>query len=118
MTWWCGKSVASEVHFRMLELPTKTIAFFGVGDAASPLSKAVMSFSHFPGGAGTGCAAPPVLVKENTATSEKIKGEICATICFGDFIGGGLVFGADGCSRRARSRVKQFLGASLAIMHL
>ena len=84
--------MASELHFRMLELPTKTIAFLGVGDAASPVSKAVMSFSHFSGGAGTGCAAPPVSLKSNTAKSERNKGAICAVICFGDFIGGMTCF--------------------------
>src|SRR4051794_23504728 len=46
ITRWCGKSPASVLHRRMLELPTKTMAFFGGGLSRSCCSKAAISVSH------------------------------------------------------------------------
>ena len=48
----------------MLELPTNTSAFFGTVLAASLASKALMSFSHFPGGTVAGSTVYAKFVRQ------------------------------------------------------
>src|SRR4051812_9947368 len=49
MTLVSGKSLASEVHLLMLELPTNTVTSFGGGLVLSEAAKAAISFSKTAG---------------------------------------------------------------------
>ena len=102
----------------MLELPTKTMAFFGTGDAVSLASNTTMSFSHFSGRAGTVCAAWTGFVKHTTDKIDRIDVAMSAAICFGDFIGGMAYFGCRWRLATSEAACKAFWSAFLAIMHL
>ena len=92
----------------MLELPTKTMAFFGTGDAVSLAS----------GRAGTVCAAWTGFVKHTTDKIDRIDVAMSAAICFGDFIGGMAYFGCRWRLATSEAACKAFWSAFLAIMHL